>query len=375
MDLKSRKEGKYLIFEFPNNKTVKYDLSNGDFIGKSGKVVKSLCSQFVGYNIEDVIESFEDKAYKSFLMCVNNETRIRNGYGGGIYHAYTNVGTFLKHVSDLKNLEQFFACGITNIDSNVVKFSDVPKGLIKICMNNKKIRLSNYLIEVYKSNVDIWDFLLKVDDYEYLNISNLMKSYTVDYFIKLVKEYNYKPKSLARYIDNILRFEGETRQDYVLSYLYDYTIMSSAISKRKFNKYPRYLATMHNITVRNYNRLKKKFPEELFKKRIKLDMEYTYKNWIIIYPKTTQDMKDEAIQQSNCLASYIDRVIDGKTDIVFLRKKSAPNESVVTVEVKNNKVVQRYASHNTEPSEEQLLVLNKYEEYLQNKINKKEKVA
>lgn len=375
MDLKSRKEGKYLIFEFPNNKTVKYDLSNGDFIGKSGKVVKSLCSQFVGYNIEDVIESFEDKAYKSFLMCVNNETRIRNGYGGGIYHAYTNVGTFLKHVSDLKNLEQFFACGITNIDSNVVKFSDVPKGLIKICINNKKIRLSNYLIEVYKSNVDIWDFLLKVDDYEYLNISNLMKSYTVDYFIKLVKEYNYKPKSLARYIDNILRFEGETRQDYVLSYLYDYTIMSSAISKRKFNKYPRYLATMHNITVRNYNRLKKKFPEELFKKRIKLDMEYTYKNWIIIYPKTTQDMKDEAIQQSNCLASYIDRVIDGKTDIVFLRKKSAPNESVVTVEVKNNKVVQRYASHNTEPSEEQLLVLNKYEEYLQNKINKKEKVA
>ena len=374
MELKSRKEGKYLVFEFPNNKTVKYDLSNGDFIGKSGKIVKSLCSQFTGYNIEDVIESFEDKNYKSFLMCINNETRIRDGYYGVCYN-YTNVGTFLKHVSDLRNLEQFFACGITNIDANVVKFSDVPKGLIKICMNNKKIRLSNYLIKVYKSNVDIWDFLLKVDDYEYLNISNLMKSYTVDYFIKLVKEYNYKPKSLARYIDNILRFEGETRQNYVLSCLYDYTIMSSAISKRKFNKYPRYLATMHNITVRNYNRLKKKFPEELFKKRIKLDMEYTYKNWIIIYPKTTQDMKDEAIQQSNCLASYIDRVIDGKTDIVFLRKKSAPNESVVTVEVKNNKVVQRYASHNTEPSEEQLLVLNKYEEYLQNKINKKEKVA
>ena len=100
-------------------------------------------------------------------------------------------------------------------------------------------------------------------------------------------------------------------------------------------------------------------------------MEFDYKNWTIIYPKSTQDIKDEAVQQNNCVASYIDKVIDGQCHILFLRHKDNKNKSIVTIEVRDKKVVQQKGKFNRDTNEEEKLVLTKYENYL-NKNNKKE---
>ena len=71
------------------------------------------------------------------------------------------------------------------------------------------------------------------------------------------------------------------------------------------------------------------------------------------------------------MASYIDRVIDGVCDIVFLRDRYNPDKSIVTVEVRDNKVVQARRAYNADPSEEELFVLKRYEEYLNNMKIKK----
>ena len=44
------KEKQFLIFKLDNGQEVKYDLSKSCFIGKSGKVVKSISSYLSGYN-------------------------------------------------------------------------------------------------------------------------------------------------------------------------------------------------------------------------------------------------------------------------------------------------------------------------------------
>ena len=83
---------------------------------------------------------------------------------------------------------------------------------------------------------------------------------------------------------------------------------------------------------------------------------------MFIYPKCTQDIKDEAVQQNNCVASYIDRVIDGHCDILFLRKKDSPDKSLVTIEVVNNKIVQalrRFNDHVTQEDQEAIDYWNK----------------
>lgn len=370
--LKSRKEKQYLIFEFENGKDVRFDLSSGQFIGKKGKPVKSLTGQLCGYSIQEVIDSFEDDKYRDFLKHVNNITNWTDWRGN---LSYSNLGTFLKHVREYLNLEQFFACGFTNVDLNSkrLKMSDVPKQLLKIC-RTKSIKLTDSLLYTYKQNQDMWAMLMQ-SEFEMLNIARMMErsSRSLELFCSLVDTYNYKPKSLATYIDNIMRFEGENDYHSVLNNLHDYVRMMSVISP-KFEKYPRYLLTTHNIAVRNYNRLKQDFEEDAFKRRIKTQMEFSYKDWVIMYPEKTQDIKDEAVQQSNCVASYIDRVIEGSCDILFMRKKDNPKKSIVTLEIKNNKVVQAKGKFNRDCNEEESIVISRYEEFLNNK-NKKEMAA
>lgn len=362
MNMKGRKEKQYLIFEFEDGKDVRFDLSNGEFIGKKGKPVKALSGQLCGFSIKEVISSFEDEKYKKFLTHIYDTTCFSTYYRSS---SYSNVGTFLGHVRNHLNLEQFFASGFTNIDlkSRTLKMSDIPKQLIKIC-RQKNIKLTENILCTYKENQNLWSMLL-TSEFEMLNISSLMNGRyrLLDIFMSLIDTHNYKPKSLATYIDNIMRFEGENRQDNVITLLNDYARMMSAISQ-KYEKYPRYLATTHNIAVRNFNRLKKEFHEETFQNRIKLGMEYTYKDWCVIYPKATQDIKDEAVQQNNCVASYIDRVIDGNCDILFMRKKDSLNKSLVTLEVKNGKVIQAKGKFNRDCNEEERQIIKKYEEAL-----------
>lgn len=76
--------------------------------------------------------------------------------------------------------------------------------------------------------------------------------------------------------------------------------------------------------------------------------------------RSTQDIKDEAACQSNCVSSYIDKVIDGYCHILFLRKKNNPKESLVTIEVRNDQIVQAKRRFNDDVTEEQKEVINKF---------------
>lgn len=369
----ARKDKQFLVFDFEDGKDVRFDLSTGQFIGKKGKPVKSLTGQLSQLSIKSVIDSFEDEKYRKFLNHVYEKTNKNANWRNERATYYSNVGTFLEHVRNNLNLEQFFACGITNIDiSKCTQFSNVPKSLIKI-MTHKSDKLTDTLIRRYSEDINMWNMLLSKNftlfsPFKLVNDAGYRNKFIE--FMALINTYKYKPVSLCQYIDNILMYEGEECQDEVVSQLYDYTRMMSSISD-KYEKYPRYLRTTHNIATRNYNRLKKEFAEDVFINRIKPNMEYSHKSWIVIYPKSTQSIKDEAVQMSNCVASYIDKVIEGECDILFLRHKDSPDKSVVTLEVRHNKVVQAKGKFNRECNEEEKMVINKLEDFLNNKSNKK----
>ena len=132
----------------------------------------------------------------------------------------------------------------------------------------------------------------------------------------------------------------------------------------KYDRYPRHFLTSHQITSRTYQRWKQEFNEELFAKRVNTKMEITIGDYKFIYPKTTKDIKDEAVQQSNCVASYIDKVIGGSCDIILMRKKNDVENSLVTVEVRNGKVVQARQRFNESVNESEQKALDKYAEFL-----------
>lgn len=157
--------------------------------------------------------------------------------------------------------------------------------------------------------------------------------------------------------------------NFLILELYDYANMMKQLSP-KFDKYPRHFLTTHKIACRNYNRMKKEFSEELFKKRINKQYECSFGDYIFIYPDSTQDIKDEATMQNNCVTSYIDKVIDGQCHILFLRKKNKPDESLVTIEVRNNHIVQARRRFNDDVTVEDQKAIDAFNKKFGNKEDK-----
>lgn len=244
---------------------MKYDFATKTAIGIKGKPVKNLCSQLSGFTLNELFDCCDDEKYAKFLQFVEIKESD--------YYPIYNIGTILNRVPRYSNYEQLFSAGIDDILDNGNKFrytvNQIPKALIKLC-KNRKIKLSNSILEYYKKNPDAHliaykleymsltdDDIYKIwstDNYDYDN--NTYERYNWSYFNKLIEEYGYTAKPLLLYIDQLKTFEALEDVKFVIKELYDYANMMKTISP-KFDKYPRHFLTTHKIACRNYNRMRK----------------------------------------------------------------------------------------------------------------------
>ena len=89
-------------------------------------------------------------------------------------------------------------------------------------------------------------------------------------------------------------------------------------------------------------------PEELSERQMHL-MEAPY---FIICPRNVSDLNREGRLQHNCVATYRDAVIHEQSQILFMRKKEAPEEPLVTIEVQKKRLIQAKAAYNRIAPEE-----------------------
>lgn len=362
------KEKQFLIFEKEDGKVVKYDFSTQKTIGFSGKEVKSLSGQLKGYAISDVIECCEDRKYANFLKFVYNESRT----------TAQTISGLLNYVPAYKMFESYFAAdcdwmlkGVYGASLVFKPLKEIPNLLIKFC-KKYNFTLTKNLWNFYVEYPTIVNTIYNISFDDLNEIKNnfgkvVFIGYTdwknnkfIYYFAELVTKYRYNTINLINYIDYLITYEG--LRDDIVSEIYDYAKMSSKLSP-KFDKYPRHFLSIHTIACRNYNRLKEYFDEQAFIERIDTSMEYTYGDYQFIYPKSTQEIKDEAVQQNNCVASYIKKVIDGECDILFLRKKNDIDHSLVTIEVRNNQIVQAKRKFNNDVLSSEQEAIDKWNEW------------
>lgn len=364
--MKIYKEKQFLIFDFENGQCVKYDFATKTSYGKSGREVNDLRNQLRGLSINELCDLCQDKNYGRFLDFV----RKRCGFNGCEVY---NIGTVLKRVPFYSEYEQLFSAGLQNIDSNLeYSINDIPKGLIKLC-RQYNLKLSNMLVQFYNElpNAYATAFNIEYMTLNHNDIYEILTSYKAkrgtaengyhrtiySVFNALVKDYGYNAKALLLYLDFLVTYEALTCD--IIDELYDYCVMVSKISP-KFDKYPRHFLTTHKIACRNYNRLKQNFDEIAFKERISPNMECTIDGYSFIYPKSIQEIKDEAVAQHNCVASYISRVIDGQCHILFLRNAKTPEQSLCTIEVRDNRIVQAKLRFNDPVTTEIQNVIDKW---------------
>lgn len=134
--------------------------------------------------------------------------------------------------------------------------------------------------------------------------------------------------------------------------LEDYLIMAMQLGvKPTLNS--SYLKQTHDIMARNYKIKIDAMQEEIFASRYKDYKAWTSKDkkYTLIAPKNTDDVKLEGSQMNNCVASYIKRILDDTCKIFFFRAANKPNDSYITVEYRDDAMVQVKRSHNRAPSE------------------------
>lgn len=171
---------------------------------------------------------------------------------------------------------------------------------------------------------------------------------------ELSKEVRCDANVLVDYFYRVVTFEGKTLSE-TMSHWVDYIRMNLQMGKtsRKIDKYPRFLTSVHDITVMIFNRYKKKHDEEIFKTRYSGIYNFTDKKYSIVEPTNTMDILNEGRDMNNCVGSYIDSIIRGTTLVVFMRENTDLDDSFITVEIKNNSIVQVEGKGRRKPSDEE----------------------
>ena len=169
--------------------------------------------------------------------------------------------------------------------------------------------------------------------------------------------------SLNRFIKYSKMHHGKIK-----TYLYkDYLRFAKLLGfDLKNNRYafPKNLKEEHDKLEKQYEIQSKKLINKAIIKRGKeLSVnKYQNKTFVILPARSLKDLQDESKQQNNCVRTYAEKYAKGSCDIYFMRATDEPQKSLVTVEVKNNKVVQSRVKNNNNPNEKQIHFLQKWEQ-------------
>ena len=100
---------------------------------------------------------------------------------------------------------------------------------------------------------------------------------------------------------------------------------------------------LHYLTTEVYNERKSFFESKKIEKRADTwkKFEYADSDFSVVAPKTADDIAKEGITLHHCATSYIERVADGKTNIVFIRKNTSLEKPFFTVEITNYNTIQQ----------------------------------
>lgn len=360
-------------------------------MGFRGKKVKSLASQLKDLTCEKLFEITDNKIYKDFFEYV--------------WHSHRNgkAWVFFQYTMPLYiNYEQYFTSGFTNIDYNLqYGYSEIPKGLIKLC-NTYNLRLTNKLAKSYLRNPDAFNIIYDLDinkctdaqmidamiygcttrstcHYEQIgtqvvNENNLLlrknnvrqKGVEIkpriehaknSYYIELISTYGYNPKLLIKYVDSEKikrRFKKAIFQD-----IFDYADMMNQLYD-DFDKYPDDLSAAHRQACKEYNRISIDYDEDQYSERNVLDYECEIDGFSFIYPRNTDEIKKEGKNQHNCVATYINRVLYEGCHIMFMRPTNDIQHSYITLEIRDNRIVQAKRKFNNNPSKKEWDVITKW---------------
>lgn len=103
------------------------------------------------------------------------------------------------------------------------------------------------------------------------------------------------------------------------------------------------IVSAHDMLTEVFNTIRYAAETEKFKKALKKIKKYEFENetFSVISPVTPQDLAKEGMALHHCVKSYISRVCNGSTNIMFIRKKEEIDKPFFTVEISNSGAIEQ----------------------------------
>lgn len=219
----------------------------------------------------------------------------------------------------------------------------------------------DYLPFIRKHNLDISE----------LEILSIIKDKNIELIRKIDTINNYK--ELMEFINLKKTFELTDLNKNNSHEYYDYLrIIKTMKFDMKNSKYlyPKNIKEAHDQAVKEYEVKKNKGINNSIKRRNKQLIKNQYQNnkYSIFPASSIEDLEDESSQMNNCVRTYAEKYAKGICDIYFMRLISDQNKSLVTVEVQNNKIVQKRTKNNEITTKEQDKFLEMWEKKILKKV-------
>ena len=192
--------------------------------------------------------------------------------------------------------------------------------------------------------------------------------------IRFLQKYQYVIEEIKEYtsIDNFISYFRKKRlKD---AHLYrDYLGFVKKLGldlKNKRYLFPDKLKTMHDLYEKQLKTMEQERIKKCIEKRVETLIKNVFKNkeFVIFPASSVEELVDESTQQNNCVRTYAEKYADGDCDIYFMRKLETPTVSLVTVEVKNNKVVQKRIKNNGMTNKKQDKFLDTWQKKVLEKV-------
>ena len=179
-----------------------------------------------------------------------------------------------------------------------------------------------------------------------------------NHFVQLKQLYNISYRQALDYMETVYNHQCIEKNTAVTIW-FDYLQMATMLHfdlTEKSRKYPGSLKKEHDVAMFASKALKQEIDLQMFTMQAEKNAyyEYTYEKLMVTVPKTPEDVVQEATRQHNCLRSYLQRIRNGDTVVVFIRYKETPDDSYVTVEINNNYIVQVKGKYNSNPMNKEL---------------------
>lgn len=330
----------------------------------------------------------------AFLDVISNE-RNRDMYKLAIdffakehYERSVKIGRALRRLFKYPAIELLNSCGFKNMR---YIFNNLDYAQSKATKPNEVMRVSKMAFNMLRDMENIsWythDNLIKLeknlDGNTIKEVLQIMREeakvddfiQNADLIITLREQYGYRDmKKLMLYVCREVKLQqGIERPQNALQILRDYARMCKDMGI-EYEKYPKSLKKDHDIAQMNYNVKKDVIKAEKFIKKVESEdyysLAYTPRKekdkdkepYVIVVPKESSDLIKEGDSLSHCVASYVDDVINGKCKILFMRLASNPDQSFITIEVRDGNIRQARGSCNRNLTNEEWVFVRKWAE-------------